>query len=139
MNNCLNYTTLFRPESILEKKSTLFSIVVTGVVAILAIPIIVPHLLHGYHLAHIVLHVGGISLAVFITVLAIFAYHKLRTKRLLLSAIAFANFIGAEIVLLVDATWPTVYDFDIMSIDEIGHLLTFVTLGLLALGVFRND
>ncbi|KAF6246040.1 hypothetical protein [Nitrosopumilus sp. b2] len=130
---------MFRPERIVERKSTLFSVVVTGVVAILALPIIVPHLFHGYHLAHIFLHVGGISLAVFITVLAIFAYHKLRTKRLLFSAIAFANFIGAEIILLIDATWPTVYDFDIMSISEVGHLLTFVTLGLLALGVFRND
>ena len=107
---------MFRPETILERKSTLFSVVVTGVVAILALPIIVPHLLHGYHLAHIVLHVGGISLAVFITVLAVFAYCKLRTKRLLLSAIAFANFIGAEVVLLVDATWPSVFDFDMMSI-----------------------
>ena len=130
---------MFRPERIVEKKSTLFSIVVTGVVAILALPIIIPHLFHGYHLAHIILHVGGISLAVFITVLAVFAYHKLRTKRLLLSAIAFANFIGAEVVLLVDATWPNVFDFDMMSISEVGHLLTFVTLGLLALGVFRND
>ncbi len=130
---------MFRAERILEKKSTLFSIVVTGVVAILAIPIIIPHLLHGYHLAHIVLHVGGISLAVFITVLAILAYHKLRTKRLLLSAVAFANFIAAEVVLLVDATWPNIFDSDLMSVSEIGHLLTFVTLGLLALGVFRND
>jgi len=26
-----------------------------------------------------------------------------------------------------------------MSISEVGHLLTFITLGLLALGVFRND
>ena len=130
---------MFRPEKIVERKSTLFSIVVTGVVAILNLPIIIPHLFHGYHLAHIILHVGGISLAVFITVLAVFACHKLRTKRLLLSAIAFANFIGAEIVLLVDATWPNVFDFDMMSISEVGHLLTFVTLGLLALGVFRND
>lgn len=130
---------MFRPESIVERKSTLFSVVVTGVIAILALPIIVPHLFHGYHLAHIFLHVGGISLAVFITVLAVLAYLKLRTKRLLLSAIAFANFIGAEVVLLADATWPTVYDFDMMSISEIGHLLTFLTLGLLALGVFRND
>jgi hypothetical protein len=63
----------------------------------------------------------------------------LRTKRLLFSATAFTNFIGAEIFLLVDATWSTVYDFDMMSISEIGHLLTFITLGLLALGVFRND
>jgi hypothetical protein len=26
-----------------------------------------------------------------------------------------------------------------MPLDEVGHLLTFITLGLLALGVFRND
>ena len=112
---------------------------VTGVIAILALPIIVPHLLHGYHLAHIFLHVGGISLAVFISALAGIAYFRLRTKRLLLSAVAFANFIVAEVVLLVDATWPFIYDFGEMPLSEMGHLLTFVTLGLLALGVFRND
>ena len=130
---------MFRPERIVERKSTLFSVVVTGVIAILALPIIIPHILHGYHLIHIFLHIGGLSLAVFISVLAGFAYYKLRTKRLLLSAVAFIVFIGAQIALLVDATWPIMYDFDIMSISEIGHLLTFVTLGLLALGVFRND
>lgn len=131
--------TLFRPERIVERKSTLFSIVVTGVVAILALPIIIPHLLHGYHLAHIFLHVGGITLAVFISVLAGIAYYRLRTKRLLLSAIAFTNFIAAEFVLLVDATWPSIYDIGNVPLGEVGHLLTFITLGLLALGVFRND
>ena len=102
--------TLFRPERLVERKSALFSIVITGVVAILALPIIIPHLLHGYHLAHIFLHVGGITLAVFISVLAGFAYYRLKTKRLLLSAVAFTNFIAAEVVLLVDATWPSIYD-----------------------------
>lgn len=130
---------MFRPESIVERKSTLFSIVVTGVVAILALPIIIPHLLHGFHLVHIFLHVGGITLAVFISILAGIAYSRLRTKRLLLSTVAFANFIAAEIILLIDATWPFIYDLGEMTLSEVGHLLTFVTLGLLALGVFRND
>jgi hypothetical protein len=130
---------LFRPETLIEKKSTLFSIVVVGVVAILAIPIIIPHILHGFHVVHIFLHIGGITLAVFITLLATIAYFRLRTKRLLLGAIAFANFIAAESILLIDATWPNVYGFDIMPLSEIGHLLTFSTLGLLAIGVFRND
>ena len=130
---------MFRPESIVERKSTLFSIVVAGVVAILALPIIGPHLLHGFHIAHIFLHVGGITLAVFITILAVFAYSKLKTKRLLLSAIAFSNFIAAECVMLIDTTWPTIYDLGEMPLSEVGHLLTFATLGLLALGVFRND
>jgi hypothetical protein len=130
---------MFRAEKVLEKKSILFSVVTVGIIAILAIPIIIPHILHGFHLAHIVLHVGGITLAVFISILAIYAYKKLRTKRLLLSSVAFSTFIGAEIILLIDATWPTVFDFDLFSVAEIGHILTFVTLGLLALGVFRND
>ena len=130
---------MFRPERIVEKKSALFSIVVAGVVAILALPIIIPHLLHGFHIAHIFLHIGGITLAVFITLLAGIAYYRLRTKRLLLSAIAFANFIAAEFVLLIDTTWPSAYDLGDMPLSEVGHLLTFATLGLLALGVFRND
>ena len=130
---------MFKPENILERKSTLFSVVVTGVIAILAIPIIIPHLFHGYHLAHIFLHIGGITLAVFIPTLAISAYFRLRTKRLLLSAVAFTTFIGAESALLVDSSYPNVFDFGILPLDEVGHLLTFITLGLLALGVFRND
>ena len=130
---------MFRPEQIIERKSTLFSLIVAGVVAILALPIIIPHLLHGFHIAHIFLHVGGITLAVFISVLACIAYSRLRTKRLLLSTIAFSNFIVAEITLLVDATWPSVYDLGDVPLSEVGHLLTFATLGLLALGVFRND
>lgn len=130
---------MFRPQSLIERKSTLFSIVVIGVVAILAIPVIIPHILHGFHLVHIFLHIAGITLAVFITILAALAYSKLKTKRLLLSAFAFATFIAAEAVLVIDATWPGLYDLDYMSLLEIGHLLTFSTLGLLALGVFRND
>jgi len=113
--------------------------VVAGVVAILALPIIGPHIFHGYHLAHIFLHVGGITLAVFITILAGFAYSRLKTKRLLLSVVAFVNFIFAEFVRLIDTTWPTVYDLGEIPLSEVGHLLTFATLGLLALGVFRND
>ena len=130
---------MFRPEILLERKSTLFSIVVAGVVAILAIPVILPHLMHGMHLVHIFLHIGGITLAVFITLLATIAYLRLRTKRLLLSAIAFANFIVAESFLVIDATWPNIYSVGGLPLLEVGHILTFTTLGLLAIGVFRND
>lgn len=130
---------MLNPQQILEKKSTLFSIVVAGVVGILAAPIIMPHIFHGFHIAHIGLHIGGITLAVFLSVLSIMAYLKLKTKRLLFTAIAFAIFISAETVLMVDATWPTLYDLGDMPLLELGHLLTFGTLGLLALGVFRND
>jgi hypothetical protein len=41
---------LFNPENIIEKKSTLFSIVVAGVIVILSISIIIPHMLHTHYL-----------------------------------------------------------------------------------------
>jgi len=131
--------TLLNPQQILERKSTLFGVVVAGIVGILAAPIILPHIFHGYHIVHIGLHIGGITLAVFLSILSIMAYLRLKTKRLLLTVIAFVNFIGAEIILMVDATWPIIYDLGDMPLSELGHLLTFITLGVLALGVFRND
>lgn len=90
-------------------------------------------------MVHILLHVGGIILAVFIAILATFAYSRLKTKRLAFSAVAFGVFIVAESALVIDATWPTVFDIGDLSLLEVGHVLTFGTLGLLALGVFRND
>jgi len=124
---------------ILERKSALFSIISIIMIGFLAIPVILPHILHGMHIAHIGLHIGGVVFAVFITILAVLAYLKLRTRRMLITSIAFGIFIVAELVLLVDATWPTLYDFDTMSLLEVAHLLTFGTLGMMVLGVFRND
>ena len=126
-------------EQLLEKKSSLFSIVVVGVIAVLAVPVILPHIFHTHHVLHIFLHVGGMSLAVFVTLLALLAYYRLKTKRLLLTFIAFANFIAAETVNLIASTWPNIYDIGDVSLLEVAHLLTFGTLALLAIGVFRND
>ena len=130
---------MVNPQQVLEKKSTLFSIVVAGVVGILAAPVILPHIFHGYHIAHILLHVGGITLASFLTILSLVAYVRLKSKRLLITSIAFSVFIIAEIVTLFDATWPTLYDIGDLSLLEVGHLLMITSLGLLAMGVFRND
>ena len=130
---------MFRPEQILEKKSALFSIVVAGVVGILAAPIILPHIFHTYHIFHILLHVGGITLATFLTVLSFLAYYRLKSKRLMITSFAFSVFILAEVITLLDATWPTIYDIGELSLLEVGHLLMITSLGLLAMGVFRND
>ena len=130
---------MVNPQQVLEKKSTLFSIVVAGVVGILAAPVILPHIFHGYHIAHILLHVGGITLASFLTILSLVAYVRLKSKRLLVTSIAFSVDITAEIVTLLDATWPTIYDIGDLALLEVGHLLMITSLGLLAIGVFRND
>ena len=80
---------------------------VAGVIGILAAPIILPRIFHGYHIVHIGLYIGGIILAVFLFILSITAYFRFHTRRLLFTSFAFGIFIGAEAALMIDATWPT--------------------------------
>ncbi|MBM3895921.1 MAG: hypothetical protein FJ359_05750 [Thaumarchaeota archaeon] len=130
---------MFRIQNLIESKSSLFGIVIATIIGSLAVPVILPHIFHGFHIYHILLHVTGICVAVFLGVLAVVAYSKLHTKRLLLSAIAFSIFIAAESVVLIDATWPGIYDLRSLSLLELGHMLTITSLAVLAGGVFRND
>lgn len=119
--------------------TTILSIGALGVALTLSVPVVFPQLLHGFHVAHILLHAGGVILALFITTLAVIAYRRLRTRRLLLTTVAFANFVLTELLLLAYAITPKMFDLGETNVLEVGHLLTFVTLGLLALGVLRDD
>lgn len=130
---------MFNPSQLFYNKSSLFSIILAAVFAILAIPVIIPHVLHGYHLVHIGIHIAGITLSIFLSVLAILAYKNVRTKRMQFTCIAFLIFVSTEIITLIDATWPNVYDLGYVTLSEIGHVLLIVTLSMLAVGVFRND
>lgn len=58
---------------------------------------------------------------------------------MLFTFVAFSMFLSAEIVTLIDATWPTMYDLAGITLSELGHALLLTTLGMLSIGVFRND
>ena len=114
-------------------------IAVLGIAVILSFPVAFPDLMHGFHAAHILLHMGGMILALFITILAALSYSALRSRRLLLTTVAFGNFMFTESLLLAYAVNPAAVHLGDSHISEIGHLLMFVTLGLLALGVVQNE
>jgi len=78
-------------------------------------------------------------LATFLTALSAMAYARLHSKKLLLTTLGFGVLIASEFVTLIDSTWPFVYDIGTVSLLEINHLLMITTMGLLAMGVFRND
>ena len=124
---------------ITEKKSTLFSVVIFSVIGILIAPIILPNLFHGTHILHIMLHVGGMIVAVFLTVVSSMAYIKTRTKRLLFTFIAFSFFIAAEAISLIDVTWPFTFYAGHLPFSELEHILIIGMLGIFTLAIFRND
>lgn len=130
---------MLNPSQIFYSKSSLFSVILAAVIALLAVPVIIPHVLHGYHMVHIAIHISGITLSMFLSILAFLAYKNVRTKRLQFTCIAFLIFVSTEIITLIDATWPNVYDLGYITLSEIGHILLIVTLSMLSVGVFRND
>jgi hypothetical protein len=122
-----------------EDKSKLFAAVILSVIGILVAPIILPNLFHGTHILHIGLHIGGMVAAIFLTVVTIVAYAKMRTKRLGFTAVAFSFFIVAEIISLIDITWPFTFYLGDIPLREIEHILIISMLGIFTLAVFRND
>jgi hypothetical protein len=122
-----------------ESKSKLFGIVIFSIIGILITPIILPNLFHGTHMAHITLHIAGMITASFLTMVTIFAYVKMRTRRLFFTFLAFSFFIAAESIALLDITWPFTFYLGQLALREIEHMLIISMLGIFTLAVFRSD
>ena len=129
---------MFSYQKFANNKPKLLIAVILTVVGSLSIPILMPHVYHGAHIWHLLLHTAGIILSVFLAILSVNAYYKMRTKKMIITTIAFIIFTGAEIVQLLDATKTHVYNI-LESPSEISHLMMLGMIGLLALAIFRRD
>lgn len=117
----------------------MFAASVLAVIGILFLPIILPNIFHGLHIAHIFLHIAGISLATFLTISAAYAYVKIKTKKLMITTIAFSLFIVSEIITIINVTWPYTFYLGDITMEQISHMLIIGMLGVLSIGVFRRD
>lgn len=124
---------------LLENRPKLFAIVIFAIIGILAIPVILPHIFHKFQVFHILLHLSGVSIASFLSIISALAYTRVRTRRLLFTTIAFSLFAVSEIFSVIDAAWQYTYYFGTVSAEEIGHIFALCTLGMFALSVFRRD
>ena len=129
---------MFSYQKFANNKPKLLIAIILTVVGSLSIPILMPHVYHGAHIWHLLLHTAGIILSVFLAILSVHAYYKMRTKKMIITTIAFIIFTGAEIVQLLDATKTHVYNI-LESPSEISHLMMLGMIGLLALAIFRRD
>ena len=123
----------------LENRPKLFAIVIFTVIGILAVPVILPHIFHRFQVFHILLHLSGVAIGSFLTIISALAYTRIRTKRMMFTTIAFGLFAVAEVFSVIDAAWQYTYYLGAISADEVGHILELCTLGMFALSVFRRD
>lgn len=130
---------MLKNSQFLENRPKLFAIVIFTVIGVLAIPVILPHVFHKFQVFHILLHLSGVSIASFLTIISALAYTRIRTRKLLLTMIAFLLFAVSEMFSVIDAAWQYTYYLGYISADEIGHILALCTLGMFAISVFRKD
>ena len=129
---------MFSYQTFVNNKPKLLIAVIIAVVGTLSVPVLWPHVYHGSHIYHLLLHTAGIVLSVFLAILSVNAYYKMRTKKMIITTIAFMVFTGAEFIQLMDATKTHVYNI-LESPSEIAHLMMLGMIGLLALAIFRRD
>jgi len=122
-----------------ERKGNLFIISIFAAIGIMLLPVILPNLFHGFHMAHIGMHIAGLALAIFLTISTLYAYVKIKTKRLATATIAFSMFIGAEIFSIIEVAWPYTFYLDRITMSEISQMLIIGMLGIFSIGVFKRD
>jgi hypothetical protein len=123
--------------SLADSTSKLLAIITIGLIAILAIPVIIPHITHTGVIYHISLHVGSVIIAVFLTVVSVIAYRRSGSGRLLFMMGGFAVLAFVEFLYLFYAT-VNIEAVLIPVVDvELSHVILLVMLTLFGIGVLK--
>jgi hypothetical protein len=112
----------------------LITAVVVGVVA----PLVLPHATHPSMIYHILLHMAGLTIAVFLSVVSFLAYSRSPTTRMLLMAAAFVTLAVVELLYLLQAGGVYVGQFIIpLANIELSHVVLLLMVSLFGLGVLK--
>ena len=112
----------------------LITAVVVGVVA----PLVLPHATHPSMIYHILLHMAGLTIAVFLSVVSFLAYSRSPTTRMLLMAAAFVTLGVVELLYLLQAGGIYVGQLIIpLANIELSHVVLLIMVSLFGLGVLK--
>ena len=118
-------------------KPKLLTIVTALVIAILSIPVILPHIMHPSMIFHIFLHIISLIIALFLSIVSILSYKRSNSTRILFMTFGFFALAVIEILYLFHAT-ANIEDVIIPVVDiELSHIILFVMLTLFGIGVLK--
>ena len=122
----------------LDNRGKLKVLLLTSIVIVATtMPLFLPHFLHG-HGIHTGIHIAGITLGSFLSVVGGITYLEYRTTRLLLVFFAFLAVTAAEIISALNMVflfWPSYSSIDSMMT----HMLILMMLTFFSIGIFRRD
>jgi hypothetical protein len=115
----------------------LLATITAVIIAIMAVPVILPHIADTSTIYHIFLHLASLIITIFLGVVSILAYLRNGHSRLLFMMFAFLSLSVIEAMYVFDVSSKT-QDIIIPGIDtEISHIIFLVTLTLFGIGIFR--
>lgn len=122
---------------ITSSRPKLLAIITAVVIAIVAVPVILPHITDTSTIYHIFLHVISLIIAIFLGVVSILAYLRNGSSRLLFMMFAFLSLSVIEAMYLFDVS-SKIEDIVIPGVDiEVSHVIFLVMLTLFGIGIFR--
>jgi hypothetical protein len=112
----------------------LVTALVLGVVA----PFVIPHAVHPSMIYHIILHMAGLTIAIFLSIVSFLAYSRNTTTRMLLMAVGFTTLALVEFFYLLQAGGVAVAQFIIPAVNiELSHIILLAMVSLFGLGVIK--
>lgn len=124
-------------QSILVNKAKLLIAISIGAVAVLSIPVILPHLNHPSMIYHIVLHIASLVVSVFLTAISAVAYRRSGSSRILFMFFAFLALTAVEVIYLFNAT-EDIGEVALPFVHiELPHIIMLVMLALFGIGVLK--
>jgi hypothetical protein len=118
-------------------KPILLGVVTAVVVAVLA-PILIPHVAHPSMIFHVVLHMAGLTIAIFLGIVSLRAYSRNTTARMLLMTVGFFTLASAEFLHLLQAGVIMRGQVMIPIVNvELSHIILLIVVSLFGLGVLK--
>jgi hypothetical protein len=99
---------------------------------------VVPHVAHPSMIYHIMLHLAGLTIAIFLSIVSILAYSRNRTARMLLMTVGFMSLALVEFFYLLQAGAIAIGQIIIPAVNiELSHLILLIMVSLFGLGVLK--
>jgi FtsH-binding integral membrane protein len=124
-------------QNMVASKAKLLIVISVIAVAVLSIPVIVPHLNHPSMIYHIVLHIVSLVVAVFLTIISAVAYRRSGSSRVLFMFFGFLALTAVELIYLFNAT-DDIREIALPFVQiELPHIILLVMLTLFGVGVVK--
>lgn len=123
----------------LSNKTNLLLVLSLSVSSVIVYPLIIPNLAHASMGYHVLIHVISLDISIFLTVVSIISYKKVRSKRLLLTSLSFTFLVIIEVIYLLQAGHlMRILYIPLVEID-FSHILLTCMIVLFAWSILKVD